>query len=123
MIQSGAATARHVAPPAGSPRSWSSTTVMVDLVDERVDGGHGRFGVLDVHVVTGARHSHVARPQPSDSFGFFLGTEIAPRVVLGPGDDEHRALHAALLFGEEPDVELARHAEPEHRIRLPHPSP
>src|SRR4051794_24426287 len=120
MIQSGGAADRQRAPPAGSPRSWSSTTVMLDLIDKCAYGSHGPFGILEVHVVTGTGDRHVACAQPSDALRLLLRCEVAPRVVLGSGDHQYRALHTALLLGEELDVELARHPEPEHRIRLPH---
>src|SRR5438045_3712146 len=120
MIQSGGAADRQAAPPAGSPRSWSSTTVMLDLIEEFAQGSHRCFGILEVHVVTGTGDRHVTRAQPSDALRLLLRREIAPGVVLGPGDHEHRALHAALLLAKELDVEFGRHAEPEHRIGFPH---
>src|SRR5713226_6900230 len=114
MIQSGGAAARQRAPPSGSPRSWSSTTVMLDLIQECSYGSHRSFRILEVHVMTGAADRHVARPQPSDPLGLLLRCEVAPRVVLGSGNDEHRASHSALLLGQKLGVELARHPEPEH---------
>src|SRR5262245_50034456 len=119
MLQSGGAADRQRAPPSGSPRSWSNTTVMFDLVDERAQDRDGCVGVFEVHVVTGARDEHVLRAQPSDALRLLFGREVAPGVGFGARDDEHRALDAALLCREVLDAELARYAEPEHRVRLP----
>src|SRR4051812_24408994 len=95
---------------------------MFDLIKESAHGSQRCFGVLEVHVVTGAGDRYVARAQPADALRLLLRREVAPRVVLGPGHDEHRALHAALLLAEELDVELRRHPEPEHRVGFPYVS-
>ena len=84
---------------------------------------HRRVGVLDVDVVAGAGAPPRGgrRATPTRVAQLLVG-ELAPGVLLVAGEHEHRAPHAPHLGLEHRDVELARDADAEHRVGLPHPA-